>query len=183
MATHAARKGEPSERRSESARSRVEQPSGRDATPRVVVSEPLCAVFRRRLRDAGQKYTPERAAVLDAIIRIDDVFEADHLRETLKGAGYRVSKATIYRTLRVLQETGIIQPVLVDAEQTRWQLAYGRRPRDLIIRLDTGEIIPVDIPELLDLRDRLCAQRRLKPEGHRLHIFAVANEPSDETIA
>lgn len=141
----------------------------------IEIAAPLCAVFRRRLRDAGQKYTPERATILDAIIRIDDVFEADQLRDALRTRQYPVSKATIYRTLKLLQETGIIQPVVVDAEQTRWQLAYGKRPRDLIVRLDTGEILHVDVPELLDIRNRLCAARGLRPEGHRLHIFAVAD--------
>ncbi|RMD61217.1 MAG: hypothetical protein D6824_08325, partial [Planctomycetota bacterium] len=69
--------------------------------PRVTIEEPLCAVFRRRLRDAGQKYTPERAAILDAIIRIDDIFDAEQLQEQLRALGRPISKATVYRTLKV----------------------------------------------------------------------------------
>jgi len=142
----------------------------------LTIEEPLCAVFRRRLRDAGQKYTPERASVLDAIIRIDDIFDAEQLQEQLRALGRPISKATVYRTLKVLHETGIIQPVLVDAEQTRWQLVYGRRPRDLIIRLDTGEIIPFEAPQLVELCERICADKGLRAEGRRLHIYAVAGE-------
>ena len=38
----------------------------------IRIIEPLCAVFRRKLKSEGLKYTPERAQILDAIIRRDD---------------------------------------------------------------------------------------------------------------
>ncbi|TVQ32179.1 MAG: transcriptional repressor [Phycisphaeraceae bacterium] len=153
------------------------QPTSRpvfdDDSPRPRIMEPLCAVFRRRLKELGQKYTPERAQILDTIIKLDDIFEADQLQEELRKADFRVSKATVYRTLKLLQEAGIIQQVLVDSEQANYQLAYGRRPRDLLIRVDTQEIISIDAPELIELRDRICRERGLEPQGHRFQIFAV----------
>lgn len=152
-------------------------PSGRSPkpVPSVEISEPLCAVFRRHLKKEGQKYTPERAQILDAIIQLDDVFEAERLLELLKGSGFRVSKATIYRTIKLLQDAGIIQQVLVDAEHAHYQLAYGRRPRDLLVRVDTGEIIPIEIPELIEIRDRICRAMGVTPQGHRLQIYAVSS--------
>ncbi|TVQ59238.1 MAG: hypothetical protein EA379_11505 [Phycisphaerales bacterium] len=142
----------------------------------VQILEPLCAVFRRHLKKDGQKYTPERAQILDTILRFDDVFQAEKLQETLRTEGRRVSKATIYRTIKLLQDAGIIQQVLFDAEQAHYQLAYGRRPCDLIIRVDTGEIESIEAPELIALRDRLCAERGLRPQGHRLIIYAMGDE-------
>lgn len=137
------------------------------------IVEPLCAVFRRKLKGEGLKYTPERAQILDAIIRFEGLFEAEHLQATLKGRGYRVSKATVYRTIRLLQDAGIIQRVLFDQDQAHYQLVYGRRPNDLLIRMDTREAIPIDVPELIALRDRLCRERGLKAQGHRFQIFAI----------
>lgn len=145
-----------------------------DFQPRISIAEPLCAVFRRELKKQGQKYTPERAQILESIIRLDDLFQAEQLQDELKRAGFRVSKATIYRTIKLLQEAGIIQQVLVDSEQTHYQLAYGRRPRDLLVRVDTHEMIPIDIPELIAIRDRICKERGLEPHGHRLQIYASA---------
>jgi Fur family ferric uptake transcriptional regulator len=138
----------------------------------ISIAEPLCAVFRRRLKNAGQKYTPERARILDAIIQIDDVFEADELQAALRTHDFRVSKATVYRTLKLLQDAGIIQQVLINAEQAYYQLAYGARPRDLLIRVDTDEIVPIDAPEIVEIRDRLCARLGLRPQGHRFQIYA-----------
>lgn len=141
-------------------------------TEGLEIIEPLCAVFRRKLRTVGLKYTPERAQILDTIIQMDDVFHADELIDRLKKAKLRVSKATAYRTIKLLAEAGIILQVLFDADQAHYQLAYGKRSSGLLIRVDTKEITPIDVPELVAWRDRLCRERGLKPEGHRLVVYA-----------
>lgn len=141
------------------------------------VIEPLCAIFRRALREEGLKYTPERARILDTIIEIDGLFEAEQLLDTLKSRGYSVSKATVYRTLKLLEAAGIIQHVLFDREQSHYQLAMGKRGSTLIVHVETGEIESLEIPELIELRDKICAARGLKPEGHSLQIFV--NGPAE----
>lgn len=137
------------------------------------IFEPLCAVFRRRLKAEGQKYTPERARVLDAVIRMDGPFEAEALVEDLRHSGYRVSKATVYRTIKLMQDAGIVQRVLGGDDVPRFQLVYGTRPDDTITRVDTDEVISVDIPELIAIRDRICAELGLTATSHRFQIFAT----------
>lgn len=150
-----------------------------DVPDDIEVFEPICAVFRRRLKAEGQKYTPERAQILDAIIRLDAVFEAEDVQNALREGGHRVSKATVYRTIRLMQDAGIIQRVLVDQGQAHYQLAFGPRPGDLIVRMDTSEVIQIDVPELSELRDRICREHGLSPRGHRFHIYAVGPARSD----
>ena len=146
----------------------------------IRIIEPLCAVFRRKLKSEGLKYTPERAQILDAIIRRDDaggvgaLFQADELLASMRGAGFRVSKATIYRTIKLLAEAGIIQQVLFDAETAHYQLAYGRSSSGLLVNVDTREIIPIELPELVALREKVCRERGLAAEGHRVVIYARA---------
>jgi len=137
------------------------------------IFEPLCAVFRRRLKADGQKYTPERARVLDAVIRMDGPFEAEALVEDLRQSGYRVSKATVYRTIKLMQDAGIVQRVLGGDDVPRFQLIYGTRPDDSITRVDTDEVISIDIPELIAIRDRICAELGLTATSHRFQIFAT----------
>lgn len=138
------------------------------------IIEPLCAVFRRTLKAEGLKYTPERARVLDAIVRAEGLFEAEGLIAALRRSGMRVSKATVYRTIRLLQESGIIQRVMFEDDQSRYRLVYGSEPSALLVRIDTGEVESVPMPELLALRDRVCRERGLEPRAHHLQIFATA---------
>jgi Fur family ferric uptake transcriptional regulator len=136
------------------------------------IIEPLCAVFRRKLKSEGLKYTPERARVLDAIVRMDGLFEAEGLLDALRGGQERVSKATVYRTIRLLQDAGIIQRILFDEDQAHYQLVYGRKPNDLLIRLDSRRAEEIYLPEVVQLVERVCRQRGLEPRGHSLQIFA-----------
>ncbi|MBL8764693.1 MAG: transcriptional repressor [Phycisphaerae bacterium] len=141
------------------------------------IVEPLCAVFRRKLRSEGLKYTPERARILDAIIRRDDVFEAESIIDAFRngtgGSGRaRASKATVYRTIKLLEEAGIVQRVPLDTDQSFYQVAYGRRTSGVIVRLDTRAVVTLEVPELAGIRDRICRERGLVPEGHRLVIYA-----------
>lgn len=135
---------------------------------------PLCAIFRRHLKAQGLKYTPERADVLNAIIERDGVFEADQLLEEMRRRGHRVSKATIYRTIRLLQDAGIISQTLFDPRQTHYQLAYGKAPRDFLVCVRTGRRLEFTSPELIALRDRICREHGWKPEGHRFQIYGVS---------
>ena len=147
-------------------------PSSQGDDLSVQVFEPLCAVFRRKLKAEGLKYTPERAQMLDTVMRFDGLFEADRVQEEVKTRGFRVSKATVYRTLHLLQKAGIIQRVPFDDEQTHYQVVYGRSPKDVLIRLDTRELVEVELPEVVKLRDALCKKLGLVARGHRLQIFA-----------
>lgn len=141
--------------------------------PALEVVEPLCAVFRRKLKAEGLKYTPERARILDMVMQQEDLFEADRLLQELRTSGFRVSKATVYRTIKLLQDAGIIQRVLFDQDQAHYQLVYGRRPNDLLIRIDTNQIIPIEVPELIALRERLCREHGLVAQSHRFQIFGI----------
>src|SRR5215203_137313 len=75
--------------------------------PESTPYEPVCAVFRRYLHGKKQKFTPERAMILDAVLRKTGLFEADQLVRDLEKLGHEVSRATAYRTLKNLLDAGI----------------------------------------------------------------------------
>lgn len=149
-------------------------PRGAEPSPPEII-EPLCSVFRRKLRSVGLKYTPERAAVLDAAVRAEGLFEADRIIEEVKAGGIRVSKATVYRTLKLLQEAGVIQRIPLDTDQAFYQTVFGRRPSELILRLDNRHALTVELPEVADACRRACESRGLQFRAHQLVIFASAN--------
>lgn len=140
----------------------------------LTIIEPLCAVFRRGLKADGLKYTPERAAILDTVVRIEGLFSADEVIDRVRTFGIRISKATVYRTFRLLMELGIIQRITLSDEQTRYQLVYGLSSRDLIVRMDTHEVVPLDVPGLRELCERACRKHGVTFVGHRLQILARA---------
>ncbi|MBL8758688.1 MAG: transcriptional repressor [Phycisphaerae bacterium] len=145
-------------------------PAGTD----IRIVEPLCSVFRRKLRSESLKYTPERAKILDAVLGMKGVFQAEELIDEVRASSARVSKATVYRTLKLLLEAGIVQQVLVDPEQAHYVMAYGRGSLGLLVRVDTHAVTEINLPELDALRDRVCAASGLKALGHRFVVYATA---------
>ncbi len=141
-----------------------------------MVMAPLCSVFRRYVRSQNLKYTPERADVLNAIIECDDVFEVDQLLMEMRRRGHRVSKATIYRTVKLLQDAGIITQALFDSKQAHYQLIYGKAARDYIVCMKTGKYIEFSDDELVALRNRICQEHGWDPVGHRFQIYAISPE-------
>jgi Fur family ferric uptake transcriptional regulator len=141
---------------------------------------PLCAVFRRFLKSQRLKYTPERADVLEAIIERDGVFEVDQLLMDMRDRGHRVSKATIYRTVKLLQDAGIITQALFDSKQAHYQLIYGKAARDYMVCMKTGQHIEFSDDQLVALRDRICRERGWDPVGHRFQIYAISPEGREQ---
>jgi Fur family ferric uptake transcriptional regulator len=152
-----------------------ERPAG--TYPVTAVSEddgliqPMCAIFRRFLKRQGLKFTTERAFILDAVLSKQGVFEADELLAEMKDAEHRVSKATIYRTLKHLLEAKIIKEVLIDSSRAHYQLAFGRKATGHLVCMETNQIIEFPTEELNALMERVCKEHGYDPLSHRFVIY------------
>lgn len=154
----------------------MDMPAVSQASNEAAAMAPLCAVFRRYLKSKDLKYTPERADILNAIIERDGVFEVEQLLREMRSRGSRASKATTYRTIKLLQEAGIITQALFDSRQNHYQLIYGKQPRDYIVCMKTGQHVEFASDELVRLRDTLCRSYGWEPIGHRFQIYAISPE-------
>lgn len=138
--------------------------------------QPLCSIFRRFLKRQGLKFTTERAMILNSVLSKQGVFEADELLMEMRQADQRVSKATIYRTLKHLQDAGIITEVLLDARQAHYELSFGREPKGHLVCVETKKVIEFPLAELAGLRDRICQTHGFEPVSGRFVIYGVSPE-------
>lgn len=138
--------------------------------------EPVCAVFRRYLHGQKLKFTPERAVILDAVLRREGLFEPEQVIGDLKQSGHRASRATLYRTLAHLQDAGILKQVFFDNKQSYYEVITGGRPNDYLICVETGRVVEFNSDKLRALRDEVCRQHGFEPLSHQFHIFGVCAE-------
>ncbi|MDE6330725.1 MAG: transcriptional repressor [Muribaculaceae bacterium] len=75
---------------------------------------------RRHLRK-----TPERYAILTKAVELSAHFDVDQLYNALEAEGYHVSRATVYNTLELLCEAGILNRHLFAPNQARYEVARG----------------------------------------------------------
>lgn len=64
--------------------------------------------LNRYLECKGCRKTPERYAILQEIFNVEKHFDVEMLKERMSGSGYKVSRATIYNNLELLEECGIV---------------------------------------------------------------------------
>jgi len=83
-----------------------------------VNTQALISTFAAFLRRRGLRLTAERRHILQHIFSAHTHFEADDLHIRLREAGHRISKATIYRTVSLLQESGILRQSLAPSGAT-----------------------------------------------------------------
>ncbi len=136
--------------------------------------EPLCAVFRRYLHGQKLKFTPERAMILDAVLRKKGLFEAERVVDDLRQLGHRASRATVYRTLAHLQDAGLLKQVFFDNKQSYYEVIVGGQTNDHLICVETGRVIEFASERLRQLRDQICAEHGFEPISHQFHIFGLS---------
>ncbi len=152
-------------------------PPGQSALP----YEPICAVFRRYLHGMKLKFTPERAMMLDAVLRRSGLFEAEQIVSDLKQLGRRVSRATVYRTLGHLQDAGILRQVFFDNKQSHYQVIAGRQAYDYLICVETGQVVEFNSERLRSLRDEICREHGFEPLSHQFHVFGISSRAKRDT--
>jgi len=139
----------------------------------AAIYEPVCAVFRRYLHGQKLKFTPERAMILDAVLRREGLFEPEQLVTDLKSLGHQASRATVYRTLSHLQDAGILKQVFFDNKQSYYEVIAGRQTYDYLICVQSGRVVEFSSDKLRKLRDEICRQHGFEPLSHQFHIFGV----------
>lgn len=140
------------------------------------IIQPLCAIFRRFLKKQGLKFTPERAKILNAVLSKEGVFEADQLLYEMRDEGDRVSKATIYRTLKHLLEAQIISEVLIDSKQAHYQLSFGKEAKGHLVCLETSRVTEFPTHEINEFFERICKEHGYDPVSYRFVIYGLSPE-------
>jgi len=134
--------------------------------------------FLAYLRDRGVKNTSQRRAVLDAVLDFSDHFETEQVLYLLRERGARVGKATLYRTLPLLVDCGILKQVRFDVKQAYYEYAFEEDPHDHMVCRRCGRITEFASEELLDLGRQIAKRHHFHVISHRLQLSGLCWECS-----
>lgn len=103
-------------------------------------------MLTRYLQANHLRKTPERYTILEKAVELSAHFGADQLYNAMEEAGYHVSRATLYNTLELLCEAGILNRHIFSTNQARYEVARGSHLHLICRRC--GAIREVDEPDL-----------------------------------
>ncbi len=137
--------------------------------------------FNRYLKQRGIKLTAPRRRILDVVLDLSDHFEAEQLVYALSRQGHRVAKATVYRTLPLLVDCGILKQVRFDVKQAFYERSFGEAVHDHLVCQECGRIIEFASQKIIDLRDQLAHQHGFQAASHRFQITGRCADCRDAT--
>ena len=122
------------------------------------------------LREAGLRITKPRRIILEILHDSEGHPDAAQIFERAVARDSRISLATVYRTMRALEESGAIQRHAFGGGPARFEQAQAGH-HDHLIDLDTGEVIEFASARIEELQEEIAARLGYEIVHHRLELY------------
>ncbi|WP_293945502.1 Fur family transcriptional regulator [Sphingomonas sp.] len=137
----------------------------------IIDIETLCAT-------KGLRITDQRRVVARVLSEADDHPDVEALHMRCAAVDPRISIATVYRTVRLFEEAGILERHEFGDGRSRYEAASDEH-HDHLIDVETGKVIEFVDEELEALQRRIAEKLGFRLVDHRMELYGVAVDRKD----
>jgi Fur family ferric uptake transcriptional regulator len=127
--------------------------------------EALCAA-------KGMRMTEQRRTIARVLAQADDHPDVEELYRRCSAVDERISMSTVYRTVRLFEDAGIIERHDFREGRSRYETSTEGH-HDHLINLRTGEVIEFQSEEIERLQAEVARKLGFQLMDHRLELYAV----------
>ena len=134
--------------------------------------EELCAV-------KGMRMTDQRRVIARILQDSDDHPDVEELYRRSSKVDPRISISTVYRTVKLFEDEGIIEKHDFRDGRSRYE-TVPEEHHDHMIDLNTGNVIEFQSAEIEALQERIARELGFRLVGHRLELYGIPLDKDDE---
>ena len=125
-----------------------------------------------RCEAKGLRMTGQRRVIAQVLQDSDDHPDVEELYARASAMDAGISIATVYRTVKLFEEAGILERLEFGDGRARYEDA-DREHHDHLIDMNSGEVIEFCDPEIEELQEKIARKLGYELRGHRLELYGV----------
>lgn len=129
-------------------------------------------MIEQRCIEKGLRMTEQRRVIAKVLSGAEDHPDAEELHRRASAVDNNISLATVYRTVRLFEESGIIERLDFRDGRARYEEATDDH-HDHLINVKTGEVIEFVDEEIERLQEEIARKLGYKLVDHRMELYAV----------
>jgi Fur family ferric uptake transcriptional regulator len=127
----------------------------------------------------NMKMTEQRRVIAQVLSDSDDHPDVEEVHRRASEIDARISIATVYRTVRLWEEAGILDRHDFGDGRSRYEEVTDEH-HDHLIDMKTGAVIEFQNPEIEALQEAIAREHGMRLVGHRLELYGVAAGAPDD---
>jgi len=130
----------------------------------------MAETIEMRCEARSLRMTEQRRVIAQVLDEAEDHPDVEELYARASSRDPRISIATVYRTVKLFEESGIIERLEFGDGRARYEDAE-REHHDHLIDMHTGEVIEFFDPEIEALQEKIAAKLGYTLKGHKLELY------------